>query len=123
MSKKPCPTSAKTTEDLKKILSRITFQPSCVDFDWNFEVEELRFVTGAPLGGDNEDIGLKGWLVNTTFKRPDINNGKNGTGKGRQLFIARGASASGVFFTCWVLVDLIIKHEMMEAIRFNGRAN
>lgn len=122
MNKTPCPERATSTAALNDILSRITFQKSCVDFDWNWEVEELCVVDKSSLDSVlMQKFILKGWLVNTTFKRPDINTGEIGTGAGRKLFIERNSSASNVFFTCWILVDLIVKHELMEAIRFDGR--
>jgi hypothetical protein len=108
------PKTANTTAELKEILAKISFVKSCIDFNWDWEVEELH---------DRKVIGyaFKGWLINTTFRRPDINTGEIGTGKGRQLYVAKGTSATGIFFTCWILVDLIVKHELMEAIRFDGK--
>ena len=125
------PDIANTTEELKQILAKISFQKSCVDFQWNWDVEELICLKHVPAGyPDPETVPqprlarveyLKGWLVNTNFRRPDINTGKVGIGKGRQIFIATGSTKDAVFFTCWVLVDLIVKHEMMEAIRFEDK--
>ena len=104
--------AANTTEELKTILSRITFVKSCINFDWNWEIEEIFKEDGK---------FLRGWLVNTTFRRPDINTGEIGTGKGRQLLIEKGWSKSAIFFTCWVACDLIVRHELMEAIRWDGK--
>lgn len=122
MTKTPCPERATDTNALKDILGRITFQKSCVDFDWNWEVEDLFVVDKSSLDAVlTQKVILKGWLVNTTFKRPDINTGEIGTGAGRKLFVEKNSSASSVFFTCWILVDLIAKHELMEAIRFDDK--
>jgi hypothetical protein len=73
---------------------------------WEWEIEEL------PMD--------KGWLVNTTFKRPDTDTGIMGTGRGRQEFIAKGATESGVVKTAWLLAELIVRHELMEAFRYRG---
>jgi hypothetical protein len=96
----------RTMEELQAVLKDITFAPSCVDMGWNWEIEEL------PKG--------LGWLVNTTFQRPDTETGKMGTGRGRQELINIGASVSGVVKTAWLLADLIVRHELMEAFLYRG---
>ena len=108
------PSDAASTKDLREILDAITFVPSCIDFSWKFELEELW--EDVPPGAKR----LKGWLVNTTFRRPDVHTGVVGEGRGRQLYIAVGTTETAVFFSAWVLVDLIVKHELMEAIRYKG---
>lgn len=120
-----------TTEALRKVLDKITFQKSCVDFDWKWEVEELNIAKRVQASYPDPDTvrnpkmvlidEFKGWLINTTFKRPDITTGLAGTGKGRQLYVPWRATEAGVFFTCWVAVELIVKHELMESIRFDGK--
>lgn len=121
---KKYPKTAETTEDLNKILRLVTFAKSCINFGWGWEVEIL-WKKGPSLTFERYGVGfpgdIKGWLINTTFKRPDILDGKIGKGKGRQIFIAKGASASSIFFSCVVCVKLIVEHEWMEAIRFNGK--
>jgi len=77
---------------------------------WTWEIEELPEASGA----------LKGWLVNTTFQRPDTHTGVLGTGRGRKEFIAVGASESGAVKTAWLLAELIVRHELMEAFRYRG---
>jgi hypothetical protein len=98
-----------TTAELRAVLDRITFAPSCVNMGWTWEIEELH-VDGA----------LKGWLVNTTFRRPDTDTGVVGTGRGRQELVVRGASESGVVKTAWLLAELIVRHELMEAFLYRG---
>ncbi len=99
---------------LQEILKDISFRPSCVDFQWEWEVEPTyRFVAGATFE-------LRGWLVRTTFRRPDTATGLIGTGHGRWELIEVGTSVSGVVKTCWLLVDLITRHELMEAFSFRG---
>lgn len=95
---------------LRAVLNRITFAPSCVDMSWKWELEEVW-----------EEDSLKGWLVNTTFQRPDTNTGEMGTGKGRQGFIPVGTTLSGVVKTAWLLAELIVRHELMEAFLFDGK--
>ncbi len=115
---KKIPATAKTTEDLRAILDAISFAKSCINFDWNWEIEVL---TDTTWDSKCEHGHIKGWLVNTTFRRPDINTGEIGIGKGRQIYIGKGASKSGIFFSCVVCVKLIVEHEWMEAIRFDGK--
>lgn len=95
---------------LRAVLDHITFAPSCVNMGWQWQVEELRLIDGE----------LRGWLVNTTFQRPDTNTGVLGTGTGRQELIAYGASESAVVKTCWLLAELIVRHELMEAFHYRG---
>jgi hypothetical protein len=98
-----------STAELRAVFERITFAPSCVNMGWTWEIDELH--TGADLTG---------WLVNTTFRRPDTHTGVLGVGRGRQEFIARGASESGVVKTAWLLAELIVRHELMEAFHYRG---
>ena len=70
---KNCPPVANTTQELRAILDRITFAKSCINFDWNWEIEELKVASSR---GEGEV--LRGWFVNTTFRRPDINTGQDG---------------------------------------------
>jgi hypothetical protein len=96
---------------LRAVLDQITFAPSCVNMGWAWQIEELRV---APSGT------LRGWLVNTTFRRPDTHTGEVGTGAGRQELIAFGASESAIVKTAWLLAELIVRHELMEAFLYKG---
>src|SRR4051812_14060619 len=100
----------RTTVELRAALQRVSFAPSCVNMGWAWEAEEL----------PRPDGSLKGWLVNTTFQRPDTDSGAVGTGRGRQEFVAVGTSVSGVVKTAWLLAELIVRHELMEAFLFDG---
>jgi hypothetical protein len=100
-----------STEDVHAVLAGISFAPSCLDMGWKWEVEELR------VGAEGT---LKGWLVNTTFQRPDTDTGIVGTGRGRKELVALGASESGVVKTAWLLAELIVRHELMEAFLYRG---
>lgn len=97
-------------EQLRAVLDQISFAPSCVDMGWQWQIEELRLQSG----------DLRGWLVNTTFRRPDTHTGEIGIGTGRQELIAYGASESAVVKTCWLLAELIVRHELMEAFLYRG---
>lgn len=61
-----------------------------------------------------------GWLVSTTFQRPDTNTGVVARGEGRQWFIAKGTTESGVVKTAWLAAKQIVEHELMEAFRYMG---
>lgn len=100
-----------TIDDVRAVLAGISFAPSNLDMGWTWEVEELR----AGAGGE-----LKGWLVNTTFQRPDTHTGVVGTGRGRKEFVAVGTGESGVVKTAWLLAELIVRHELMEAFLYRG---
>ena len=95
---------------LRAVLDEITFAPSCVDMGWAWQIEELRLADGR----------VRGWLVNTTFRRPDTHTGEIGIGTGRQELIAFGASESAAVKTAWLLAELIVRHELMEAFLYKG---
>ena len=123
-NQKYIPATAETTEDMCAILDAISFAKSCINFDWNWEIEEInvsKTINGDSMSAVERSEEMMGWFINTTFKRPDINTGEDGVGKGRQLLVRKGWSQSAIFFTCWVAVELIVKHELMEAIRFDGK--
>lgn len=44
-----------------------------------------------------------------------------GTGRGRKEFIAAGSSESGAVKTAWLLVELVVRHELMEAFNYKGK--
>lgn len=94
--------------DLMNVLSRITFAPSCVDMGWKWAAE---FVDGE---------GREGWLISTTFQRPDTNTGIIGRGIGRQWFVAKGTTVSGVVKTAFAAAKMILEHELMEAFFYDG---
>ena len=97
-----------TEQALRAVLDQITFAPSCVDMGWAWQIEELRLADGK----------LRGWLVNTTFRRPDTHTGEIGIGSGRQELIGFGATESAVVKTAWLLAELIVRHELMEAFLY-----
>ena len=99
-----------TEAALRAVLDGITFAPSCVDMGWDWEIEELRLGSGV----------LRGWLVNTTFRRPDTHSGQIGIGRGRQELVGFGASETAVVKTAWLLAELIVRHELMEAFLYKG---
>ena len=95
---------------LRAVLDQITFAPSCVDMGWAWQIEELRLADGR----------VRGWLVNTTFRRPDTHSGEIGIGTGRQELVGFGASESAAVKTAWLLAELIVRHELMEAFLYKG---
>ena len=41
-------------------------------------------------------------------------------GRSRTEFVQCGATESGVIKTCWLLLELTIRHELMEGFRVDG---
>ena len=87
---------------IKEIVKNITFAPSNLDMGWQFQVKKT---TG-------------GFLIRTSFKRPDTNTGKIGTGFGRFMFVDKNSSETGVVMTAWLCAELIVRHELMEAFLY-----
>ena len=115
-----------TTEELVKILSKIVFANSVMDFHWQFEYRPI----SVTYEGDAEffDANLnqmvkannptrKGWLIWASFDRPDTNSGEAGRGRGRDEIIWEGWTASAVVKTAWVIVTMLVQHELMEGYR------
>lgn len=94
---------------LEGVLSEISFQNTCLDFKWQFEITP------------NNDPNNPGWFVNVAFQRPDTHTGEIGTGRGRKEFIAKGAYQSGIVKTGWLLVELVVRHELMEGFHWRGK--
>jgi hypothetical protein len=94
-----------TRLDLERVLSRVSFVNSVLDFKWRFETDAMD----------------RGWLVWVTFQRPDTNTGVIGTGRSRQEIVWKGAYLSGVVKTAWLLLELTIRHELMEGFRFDDQ--
>lgn len=108
-----------TSVELKKILDNISFASSCVDFNWGWEISEVE----GQHWDEKEPISkgqIRGFLINTTFQRPDTNTGIIGVGKGRRMWIEETASETSVVMTAWVCVDLIVKHELMESYLYKN---
>ena len=107
-----------TLSDVKQILDNISFVKSCIDFNWNWEVVEIDGLSWNNVDNPKESIPVRGFLINTTFQRPDINTGIMGTGKGRRMWIEETASETSIVMTAWVCVELIIKHETLESFLY-----
>jgi hypothetical protein len=91
-------------KEIKHIVKNITFAPSNLDMGWKWQVKET----------------TEGFLIRTTFKRPDTHTGKVGTGFGRWMFMPKDIDDRYVFFTAWICAKLIVEHELMEAILYKG---
>lgn len=98
-----------TREDLEKVVQEITFVNTALDFKWQFEVSA---VTDQPEHG---------WFVQVAFQRPDTHTGQIGIGRGRKEYVAYGASESSIVKTCWLLVELVVRHELMEGFNWRGK--
>jgi len=91
-------------KQVRKIVKNITFAPSNLDMGWKWQVKETE----------------EGFLIRTSFKRPDTNNGEIGWGFGRWMFIDKGSDERGIVMTAWVCAKLIIDHELMEAFLYKN---
>lgn len=89
---------------LIKTLKDVSFKNSVLDFKWQFEVN--------PISG--------GHLVCVSFERPDTETGRVSRGRGRFEFIGHDATVSGIVKTAWLLIELVVRHELMEGFRWKG---
>src|SRR5215831_7177408 len=105
----------RTDAELQECLSRISFHNTIVDFRWQFK---FRPILLKPTGDTPQEEN--GWLVWAEFERPDTHTGEMGIGRGRDEIVRTGAWESGVIKTCWLLVELLARHELMEGFRVDG---
>lgn len=100
--------------DVYEVLQQyITFAPSCLALGWEWEVEE----SYRPRGRSYE---LRGYLIRTSFRRPDTESAEVQTGYGRWWFVERGAHPSSVVKTAWLALKQVSEHELMEAFLVRG---
>lgn len=97
-----------TIEELNATLNEISMTNTSLDFKWRFEVVEGEF------------LDKKAWHVRVGFERPDTETGKIGIGYGRWEMVNIGATESGVVKTAWLLIELVVRHELMEGFRWRG---
>lgn len=101
-------------EDVKKILSKITFGPSNLDMGWDWDVKETKIY-------DNGVLLEKGFSIRTTFMRPDINSGEIEKGYGRWMYVPENISSDGLVKTGWLCAELVVKHELMESFLYENK--
>lgn len=104
-----------TLEDVKLYVSRVSSGLSGIrmssDGDYRFEVQELK----------HEDPSINGFLIRVGFWRPDANSGRMGEGFGRWMHVPATSDEGGVVKTAYVCIDLVVRHEMMEAFLYQGK--
>lgn len=100
-----------TVEKLHSVLAKVTFAPSCVDMGWTWEVRP-----------EFPGRGLEpcGFLIRTTFRRPDRDTGAIETGYGRWWHVPADVSESGIVKTAYAAARMILEHELMESFRYDG---
>jgi hypothetical protein len=101
------------SEQIKKVeqdLERVSFKASCLNFGWGWKVE----VTFDQNGEHN------GYKIFSGFDRPDTHTGEMGRGYGRPWLISLNYGEKELFMTCWMAIEQIIKHELLEAFSVEG---
>ncbi len=107
--------------DIRTVLDRdISFEDSCVDMDWKWEVEEV--FTAGPNTYDGVDrYQAAGYRIRTNFQRPDRDTGKVERGWGRWHEVFINPTESSIVKTAFVACKMILEHELMEALKWKGR--
>lgn len=93
-----------TLETLLALLDRIDIAGPFADWRFGFDAE--------PSGN--------GFLIWANIWRRDRDTGAFGWGMSRKEYIAADASESAVFKTAWVVTELTVRHEIMEAFRVDA---
>lgn len=89
-----------TIEEVRELVSRIKYK------DWRFRVME---------SGD-------GFLIQAEFDDIDHDTGEPAVIRGRKWYVSSFAIADEVVKTCWVAVDMALRHEAMECFMVDGVA-
>lgn len=99
-----------TRDEVKAVLAKVTFAPSCVDMGWEWEV--VHSLAAHPIGD--------GWLMRTTFQRPDRDTGVVSKGFGRWWHVPLDVTESGLVKTAFAAAKMILEHELMESFLYAG---
>jgi hypothetical protein len=101
--------------DIRTTLHRdISFEDSCVDMAWKWEVQEI-------YGPDGNLEPAIGYRLRTSFQRPDRDTGKIGPGWGRWHEVPLEPTVSSLVKTAFVACKMILEHELMEAMKWKGK--
>lgn len=101
-------TLVKNYDTLKSIIDEISMKNTSLDFRWKFVIQEC------------SDENHQGWFIYVAFERPDTETNQIGIGRSRKEYVAKGTTESGVVKTCWLLIELTIRHELMEGFRYKN---
>lgn len=123
-----------TFQDIEKVLSQITFAPSCVDMGWGWQVEMV-YTHEAVLdyGGEappkdryveprmvEHKYRHAGYRLRTSFRRPDRETGTLETGWGRWWEVTKEVTVSGIVKTAFAAARMILEHELMESFKWKN---
>lgn len=100
-----------TTKQLRETVAQVSFERSCLDMGWEWQIAAVFCDDPAPSAG---------WLIRCSFQRPERDTGIVARGFGRWWFIEGGATVSGVQKTMFAAAKMIADHELMEAFKVDG---
>lgn len=89
------------------VLRRLRFSPSCVDMGWKWEV--------VAASGEAD-----GFMLRTTFQRPDRDTGMAKWGFGRWWHVPSPTTEGAIVKTAYAAAKMILEHELAESFRFDG---
>lgn len=93
-----------TIQEVREVLDRIKVKPgSPTDWAWAFDVRQVSHLEDA------------GFILYATFLREDTNTGVFGVGNSRAEYLSPDCSVEAIIKTAWVVYDMTVRHESMEA--------
>ena len=108
----------RTSQDIQRIINDISLVNTSLDFKWRFVFEGICKINEPEEFPDRTFIG---WFIQVEFERPDTSTGEMGIGRSRKEFVPDGTFESGVVKTCWLLIELTVRHELMEGFRWRNK--
>lgn len=94
-----------TADHVLEVLRKVRFAPSCIDMGWTWEV--------TPAHGD-----APGFLLRTSFRRPDRDTGLVSFGFGRWWHVSEPTTENAIVKTAFAAAKMILEHELMESFHY-----
>jgi hypothetical protein len=108
------------TTDLRSAMARVSFERSCLDMGWDWEIQWSTRDDRDP-DASVAALTVPGWLIRCSFRRPDRDTGTIGRGFGRWWWLDVGITESAVIKTMFAAAKMIVEHELLEAFKVDGK--
>ncbi len=111
-----------TLDEVRGILSRVTFPPSSVNLDWAWKVKRAVFLADLLDDDDERDTSGGFFLLRVSFCRLDRSPPyeSKASGCGRWWQLDEGSDEIGVINTAYLACKRILEHELLEAFHYEG---
>jgi hypothetical protein len=81
-------------------------------------VRNIEFRNWTMRVGDMGD----GWFLQVEFPATDTESGLESTCRGRKWYVSAWSTPEEVVKTCWLAIEVALRHEAMEDFKYRGHA-